>query len=106
LEEEVDDEDKDEVLKTKIPSEYYDYLDLFKNKEGNKLPPHRPHVDHKIELVPGGQLIFSPLYNLSETKAKELSNYVKENLKKSFIRSSKSPYAAPILFTKKKDSIL
>src|SRR5690606_1181535 len=85
LEEEVDDEDKDEVLKTKVPSEYHDYLDLFKKKEGDKLPPHRPHVDHKIELVPGGQPTFGPLYNLSETEAKELSEYIKENLKKGFI---------------------
>src|SRR5690606_21901102 len=106
LEEEVDEEDKDEVLKTKVPSEYHDYLDLFKKKEGDKLPPHRPYVDHKIELVPGGQPTFGPLYNLSETEAKELSEYVKENLMKGFIRSSKSPCAAPILFAKKKDGTL
>lgn len=102
----VDDEDNEQVLKQQIPAEYHDYLDLFRKKEGEKLPPHRPHVDHKIELVPDGKTSFGPLYNLSPAEMKELQEYIKENLGKGFIRSSTSPCAAPVLFVKKKDGSL
>ena len=87
LEEETDDEDNDEVLKEKVPSEYHNYLDLFRKREGDKLPPHRPHVDHKIEFLPGKEPTFGPIYNLSVKEQQELLKYIKENLKKGFIRS-------------------
>ena len=107
LEEEVDDEDKDEVLQKKVPSEYHDYLHLFRKREGDKLPPHRPHIDHKIEFIPGASHPTSgAIYKLSHTELQELKKYIEENLKKGFIRQSKSPCAAPILFAKKKDGTL
>jgi hypothetical protein len=72
----VDDEDKDEdneeELKKEIPPEYHDYLDLFRKKEGEKLPPCRLHVDHKIELISGAQPTFGLLYQLSELEMREL----------------------------------
>ncbi|HEX8609391.1 MAG TPA: reverse transcriptase domain-containing protein [Pedobacter sp.] len=108
LEEKAKDEEleEEETLKEKVPQEYHEYLDLFKKKQGDKLPPHRPHIDHKIEFIPGGQPTFGPTYNLSNDELKELKKYMDENLAKGFIRTSKSPCAAPILFTKKKDGTL
>jgi len=35
-----------------------------------------------------------------------LKKYIKENLAKGFIRKSKSPAGAPVLFVKKKDGTL
>ena len=36
----VDDEDNEEILRKQIPPEYHEYLDLFRKKEGEKLPPY------------------------------------------------------------------
>ena len=35
---------------TKLPHEFHEFLELFSEKEANKLPPHRPY-DHKINFI-------------------------------------------------------
>ncbi len=52
------------------------------------------------------QLSFGPIYNLSQTELAALRKYIDENLGKGFIRHSKSPAGAPILFVKKKGESL
>ena len=49
---------------------------------------------------------FGPIYSLSAVELKALDDYLKENLKKGFIRPSSSPAASPILFVKKSDGSL
>ena len=92
-------------LKELVPEVYHDFLDLFEKKEADKLPPHRP-IDHTIPLKPNTEPPFGRLYNLSETELIALREYLHENLKKGFIRSSSSPAGAPIHFVKKKDGSL
>jgi len=46
------------------------------------------------------------LYPLTEEEREEIKKYLKENLRKGFIRKSNSPAGAPILFVKKKDGSL
>jgi len=84
----------------KVPEEYHPYLEVFSRKEADKLPEHRPY-DHKIELEPGKQPGFSPLYGMTQDELKVLRNYLDENLTKGFIRASKSPVASPVLFVRK-----
>ena len=43
------------------------------------------------------------LYNMSEVELKTLKDYLDDMLDKGFIRLSKSPVGAPVLFAKKKD---
>ena len=69
------------------------------------LPKYQPW-DHKIELEPGKTPTFGPIYTLSEKELKVLRDYLDENLKKGFIRESKSPAGYPILFAPKKDGKL
>ena len=69
------------------------------------LPKHQPW-DHKIELETGKAPTFGPIYALSEKELKVLRGYLDENLKKGFIRESKSPAGYPILFAPKKDGSL
>ena len=78
---------------------------MFQKKNANILPEHRPY-DCAIELEEGAQPPFGPIYNLSQTELAELRKYINENLAKNFIRHSKSPAGAPILFVKKKDGSL
>ena len=44
---------------------------------------------------------YGPLYNMSIEELQVLRKYLDEQLEKGFIRASKSPAAAPVLFAKK-----
>jgi len=89
-----------------IINKYYrDLKVVFEKKEAEKLPPHREY-DISIELIPGGQLYFGPIYSLTVAELKALREYIDENMKKKFIRKSKSPAGAPVLFVKKHDGSL
>jgi hypothetical protein len=90
---------------TSIPEQYKDFEDVFQKKNADILPEHRPY-DCAIDLLEGAQPPFGPIYNLSQTELAELRKYIDENLAKNFIRHSKSPAGAPILFVKKKDGSL
>ena len=90
---------------TGIPEQYKDFEDVFQKKNADMLPEHRPY-DCAIDLQEGAQPPFGPIYNLSQTELAELRKYIDENLAKNFIRHSKSPAGAPILFVKKKDGSL
>lgn len=62
--------------------------------------------EHTIELVEGKQLPYRSIYRLSLIEFEILKTYIEIHLKLGFIRPSKSPTEAPILFHKKSDSYL
>jgi hypothetical protein len=82
-----------------------EYRDVFEKKEFDKFPPRRPW-DHVIELKEGTALTSCKLYPLSHSEQTELDVFLEENLRSGRIRVSKSPWAAPFFFVKKKDSKL
>src|SRR6202021_1696855 len=88
-----------------IPPEFHDFADVFSKKEAQKLPEHRPY-DLRIGTEEGKTPPFGPVYNLSPAELKVLKEYIDDNLAKGFIRHSRSPAGAPILFVKKKDGNL
>nr|GFD27719.1 putative reverse transcriptase domain-containing protein [Tanacetum cinerariifolium] len=55
------------------------------------------------ELIPRVVPIAKPPYRLAPSELKELSGQLKELQDKGFIRSSSSPWGAPVLFVKHKD---
>ncbi len=65
------------------------------------LAPYREGIDLAIETEKAPP--YRPLYPLSLAELEVLWEYLQENLKKGFIRLSKSPARAPILFVPKKD---
>ena len=83
-----------------LPSHYHDYLDVFDRNEANKLPPHRPW-DHSIDLQSGKQPPVARPYSMNQHELKALREYLDKELFKGFIRVSKSPVSAPVLFVKK-----
>ena len=89
----------------KLPAQYEEFRDVFEKKNADTLPQHRPY-DCGIELQEGAQPPFGPIYSLSQNELAALREYLDENLAKNFIRHSKSPAGAPILFVKKKDGSL
>ncbi|CAG8777446.1 5533_t:CDS:2 [Cetraspora pellucida] len=88
-----------------LPIKYSDFSDVFDEKEANRLPKHRLY-NCAIDLVPGKQPLWAPIYELSELELGTLKKYIEENLDKGYIRHSKSPVRAPILFVKKKNGLL
>lgn len=88
-----------------VPKQYCDFLDVFDKAILDKLPPHRSY-DCAIELEPGKQPPFGPIYSLSEPEAAALREFLDENLPKGFISESTSPAGAPVLFVRKKDGSL
>lgn len=92
-------------LKQVVPSDYHGLLSAFSKTKADTLPPHRPY-DLSVDLEDGKSPPFGPLYSLSELELKALSDWLKENLSKGFIRASTSPAGAPILFVKKKNGSL
>ena len=87
------------------PKEYHSLRDVFLEEKSTELPEHGPQ-DLAIDLIEGQMPPFGPLYNLSEAELATLRVYLEKYLKRGWIRHSKSPAGAPILFVKKKDGTL
>ncbi|CAI7733187.1 unnamed protein product [Closterium sp. NIES-53] len=81
------------------------YTDVFPADLPAELPPKRA-IDHSIRLIPGSTPPVRPTYRMSTAELLELRQQLDDLLEKGFIRPSTSPYAAPVLFTRKKDGDL
>ena len=95
---------KEEPL-VQLPAKYHTYADVFDKVKAATLPHHRLY-DCPIDLQPGEEPPWGPIYNLSPTELEVLRAYIEENLANGFIRHSKSPADAPIFFVKKKGGSL
>ena len=86
-----------------IPTQYHDYRDVFEQCKGKGLPPLCPW-DHMIELKPGAPAtLVGRTIRLSQMEQVELTKFLKEHTARGTIRPSKSPYATPFFFIKKKN---
>jgi hypothetical protein len=84
-------------------------LDEFPNVMLEKLPdelPSRRQVDHVIEVMLGVAPPAKAPYRMSHEELKKLKVQLEELLAKGYIKPSKSPYGAPVLFVHKKDVAL
>ena len=89
--------------RTKLPSHFHEFLDVFDRTEADKLPPLRGKgIDHGIELLQeNSEVPWGPLYSMSRDELLVLRKTLTELLDKQFIRVSNSPAAAPVLFVRK-----
>lgn len=103
---------KPKVAKTKVQlramiSETFHYLlPLFEAREAKKLAPHRPGIDHKIELKETADempvaLPWGPLYGMSHKELLVLRKTLTDLQNKGYIRPSTSSAGAPVLFVRK-----
>ena len=76
-----------------------EFLDVFPDDIAG-LPPDR-EVEFTIDLIPGTEPISIPPYRMAPAELRELKAQLEELLSKGFIRSSISPWGAPVLFVKK-----
>ena len=89
-----------------IPVKYQQHSQVL----SEEVVQHFPELqiwDHAIELKPNApSTIPGKVYQLTQDKQKVLLDFVKEQQVKGYICPSKSPYAAPSFFIKKKDGKL
>ncbi len=84
----------------RIPWQYKEFRNVFNGTYADSLPPHRS-FDHAIDLQPGKEPPFGPLYSLSEKELEILRDDLKTMLASGKISPSKSPAGSPVLFVPK-----
>jgi len=88
-----------------VPKKFHLFLKVFNKTESEKFPPRRPW-DHKIELEPTFKPKRMPVYHLTPKESEEMEKFINENLRKGYIRKSKSPMASSFFFVGKKGNEL
>lgn len=84
-----------------VPQKFHEYLDVFSREKAEQLPPHRPGVDHEIQLQEGKEAPYFKSRNMSPQELTAVKKYIDDEQAKGSIRPSASPAAAPILLVKK-----
>ena len=95
-----------DVKEVTIPSEYANYTNVFSPNSAAEFPEHTGINNHPIDLIDDKQPPYGPIYSLRPVELETLKTYIKTNLANGFIRPSKSPAGAPILFIRKRDGSL
>jgi hypothetical protein len=95
-----------EQQEAELPKEYQEYARLFSDEAADRFPPSR-EWDHAIDLKPGApDALDCKVYPMTRTEDTALKKFLDEMVAKGYIRPSKSPYASPFFFVKKKDGKL
>ena len=94
------------IEEVKILDEYSDFTDVFSKEKDLVLLERTKFNEHTIDLEDGKQPPYGPIYSLGPVELETLKTYIETHLKTGFIRPSKSPAGAPILFDKKPDGSL
>ncbi|KAJ4728107.1 Retrotransposon protein, putative, Ty3-gypsy subclass [Melia azedarach] len=92
-----------------IPKEVQSILQQFSDVMPPELPkklPPRREVDHAIELEPGAKPPAIGAYRMAPPELEELRRQLRELLDAGFVRPSKAPFGAPVLFQRKHDGSL
>ena len=102
--EKEEEEDMIVVRKTEemVPRWFHKYLKVFEKKESERMPT-RKAWDHAIDLREGFVPKKGKIYPLSRVEREEVQEFVKDQLRKGYIRPSKSPQTSLVFFVPKKD---
>ena len=104
--EERDEEEEDlielRMVEEMIPRQFYKYLKVFEEKESERMPT-RKTWNHAIDLREGFVPKKGKIYLLSRVEREEVQEFVKDQLRKRYIRPSKSLQVLLVFFVPKKD---
>ena len=75
---------------------------MFEKKDSERILT-RKAWDHAIDLRERFVLKKGKIYPLSKVEREEVQEFVKDQLRKEYIRPSKSPQTSPVFFISKKD---
>ena len=94
------------TTKVEIPIQYRQFARIFDEEASHRLPQHQPW-DHAIDLKPDAPSSLNcKIYPLMTQEKTALRKWLDKELRKGYITKSKSPYASPFFFIKKKDGKL
>ncbi len=94
------------TTKREVPEEYKRFAKVFSEEESKRYPPKRAW-DHAIEFKKDApDAIDCKIYPQTQEEDKALQKFLAEEVEKGYIRPSKSPYASPFFYIKKKDGKL
>jgi len=85
-----------------VPKRFLKWRKVFGKVELERIPT-RKIWDHAIDLKETFKLQKGRIYPLSKNKREEVQNFVNDQLRKGYIRPSKSPQMLPVFFVGKKD---
>jgi hypothetical protein len=96
----------EQQTEAELPKEYQEFARLFSDEAADRFPPSR-EWDHAIDLKPGApDALDCKVYPMTRDEDTALEKFLDEMVGKGYIRPSKSPYASPFFFVKKKDGKL
>ena len=85
-----------------VPERFHKWIKVFGKKQLERMPT-RKLWDHTIDVKEGFVPKKGKVYPLSREEREEVREFVKEQLRKGYIRPSKSPQMALVFFVGKKD---
>ena len=104
--EEKEDEEEDlielRMTNEMVPRQFHKYLKVFEKKYSERMPM-RKAWDHAIDLREGFVPKKEKIYPLSRVEREKVQEFVKDQLRKRYIRPSKLPQTSPVFFVPKKD---
>ena len=85
-----------------VPRRFHKYLKVFEKKDSERMPT-RKIWDYAIDLREGFVPKKGKIYPLSRVEREEVQEFVKDQLRKGYIRPSKSLQMSLVFFVPKKD---
>ena len=85
-----------------VPQRFLRQKKVFRKIEVERIPT-RKIQDHTIDLKETFKPRKERIYPLSRNKRKEVQNFMEDQLRKRYIRPSKSPQISPVFFVNKKN---
>ena len=85
-----------------VLEKFHEWIKVFEKKQSERMPT-RKLWDHAIDVKEGFVPRKGKVYPLSREEREEVREFMREQLRKGYIRPSKSPQTAPVFFVGKKD---
>ena len=99
-EEEIEEDHR--KIKELVPRKFLKWRKVFRKVESERMPT-RKVWDYTIDLKETFKPWKGRIYPLSKNEREEVQNFVEDQLRKGYIRPSKSPQTSPVFFVGKKD---
>ena len=90
------------MVKEMVSRQFYKYLKMFEKKESERILM-RKVWDYAIDLREKFVLKKRKIYSLLRVEREEVQKFIKDQLRKGYIRPSKLPQISPVFFVPKKD---
>jgi len=95
-------EENHRKIKEIVPKRFLKWKKVFGKVESERMPT-RKIWDHAIDLKETFKLWKEKIYPLSKIEREEVQKFIEDQLRKGYIRPSKSPQTSPVFFVGKKD---